>query len=483
MAWHADRLLWSSVHPPVFEHEDSLAARKHNLDAEEVLDTGQTSVASSNQFLPTEDSMQTALSASTESLACATGFSTTNSETSGPFYREEHVTNSTRWMGYNGSGTEQDIFAGLDWPYSSHEGTANCSSRAPTIEDSAVQRSLLNALQDSDTIAFSKNSSAGDSASFGLVPACHYPQSNLGPHGEFEQLRLPILDCIQTGKLPCVDTTLVSSSLRSGRQDETLQISPFVDWPPRPSVRVARSPLQAPPGLRPSQTMTAMRSLPWTSQTPDLGTVERRLDSGREDCHSLLYDAVVMLFFIISTGCRRQAELWREQEKESLTVQYSPTIGCETLARGNEKDNLAIDWSFQQSMDPTEDHGQTSLRFSDALRFSERPEREGQLVNGMTRPRQTRNAGVLVSCIKQEWLQVFEDPSLADYMHVLGFKKLKALLLRVPNILIHGSSGLMRVTTKFHIESYGISSDPPILMAPTIPTVFSRQLIFFRTGL
>ncbi|ESS31840.1 hypothetical protein TGDOM2_264170 [Toxoplasma gondii GAB2-2007-GAL-DOM2] len=102
-----------------------------------------------------------------------------------------------------------------------------------------------------------------------------------------------------------------------------------------------------------------------------------------------------------------------------------------------------------------------------------------------------RAVGMLVSAIKVEWERHFgpQTPSLQAYMDHFQVRQLKALLLEVPNLLILGCGGKMRVSTLEHamqfcnpfpppstvfISSSGKKVNLPLTMTPTSPLPWFR---------
>ncbi|CBZ52602.1 conserved hypothetical protein [Neospora caninum Liverpool] len=74
-----------------------------------------------------------------------------------------------------------------------------------------------------------------------------------------------------------------------------------------------------------------------------------------------------------------------------------------------------------------------------------------------------RAIGMLVCAIKVEWERHFgpQTPSLQAYMDHFQVRQLKALLLEVPNLLIVGSGGKMRVSTLEHAMQFCNPFPPP----------------------
>ncbi|PFH37667.1 hypothetical protein BESB_000090 [Besnoitia besnoiti] len=74
-----------------------------------------------------------------------------------------------------------------------------------------------------------------------------------------------------------------------------------------------------------------------------------------------------------------------------------------------------------------------------------------------------RSVGVLVSAIKGEWERRFgpHTPSLQAYMEHFRVRQLKSLLLEVPNLLILGAGGNMRVSTLEHAMNFCNPFPPP----------------------
>eukprot|EP00820_Chromera_velia_P019716 Cvel_28471.t1-p1 / transcript=Cvel_28471.t1 / gene=Cvel_28471 / organism=Chromera_velia_CCMP2878 / gene_product=hypothetical protein / transcript_product=hypothetical protein / location=Cvel_scaffold3734:1-8965(-) / protein_length=1300 / sequence_SO=supercontig / SO=protein_coding / is_pseudo=false len=73
-----------------------------------------------------------------------------------------------------------------------------------------------------------------------------------------------------------------------------------------------------------------------------------------------------------------------------------------------------------------------------------------------------RSVGVLVSAIKAEWAKRYGAVHpLTLCMSFFGFRKLKFLLMEVPNLVITGSGGFMRVATVSHAKAFS-SVFPPV---------------------
>lgn len=65
-----------------------------------------------------------------------------------------------------------------------------------------------------------------------------------------------------------------------------------------------------------------------------------------------------------------------------------------------------------------------------------------------------RSVGIFVSSIKLEWSKYFESSfPLTYFMERCGMKKLKALLAEVPNLILTGDGGFMRVVTVEHAKA------------------------------
>ncbi|KEP62019.1 UNVERIFIED_CONTAM: hypothetical protein HHA_264170 [Hammondia hammondi] len=108
-----------------------------------------------------------------------------------------------------------------------------------------------------------------------------------------------------------------------------------------------------------------------------------------------------------------------------------------------------------------------------------------------------RAVGMLVSAIKIEWERHFgpQTPSLQAYMDHFQVRQLKALLLEVPNLLILGCGGKMRVSTLEHamqfcnpfpppstvfISPSGKKINLPLTMTPTSPLPWFRAHAYTR---
>eukprot|EP00920_Eleutheroschizon_duboscqi_P031232 GHVT01075510.1.p1 GENE.GHVT01075510.1~~GHVT01075510.1.p1 ORF type:complete len:2724 (+),score=560.90 GHVT01075510.1:791-8962(+) len=110
-------------------------------------------------------------------------------------------------------------------------------------------------------------------------------------------------------------------------------------------------------------------------------------------------------------------------------------------------------------------------------------------VEWLRRAYQRRTVGMLVSSVKVEWGRRFGDRApLAFYMRLFRVRRMKFLLVEVPNLVIAGAGGFMRVASAYHVKLVQMAAaaaekeDPTIMPERPQEEPKSPQLVEHKTA-